>query len=223
VPVQVLGRVLALAVQDLCDLPDAHGCATGRPSLARSLPPPSGERPGMLAEVDLPTVPHVDRAWVGTTASAARANMAATPCDHTDFQALGARQATTRTFLVPQARLPQRFGLTETYGTFAGPGQASRALDTIEHRLARCSRADLGATVHHATVVGHSQGGSAYALWRVDVEIAPHRTVGYWMGVALVGRYLAQVGFSPVPGRDLTAATFRALVERTRDRLHELP
>lgn len=223
VPVQAVGRVLAAAVQDLCRLPDARGCAVGRPTLAPALPPPSGDQSGMLAVVDLPFVPHVDQAWVGTTPSAASTNMAATPCDHSDFQALGAQRATTRTFLVPQARLPQRFGLTETYGTFTGQDQASAAMDTIEHRLAKCSRADLGATVHHATVVAHSQDGSAYALWRVDVEISPHRTVRYWMGVARVGRYLAQVGFSPVPGKDISAATFRALVERTRDRLHELP
>jgi hypothetical protein len=42
------------------------------------------------------------------------------------------------------------------------------------------------------------------------------------MGVARVGRYLAQVTFSPVPGKDIGAPAFEALVERARDRLLEL-
>lgn len=223
VPVRALGKELSLAVQNLCHTAGARGCAVARPALRPTLPPPSGDQPGMLAAVDLPFVSHLHQAWVGTSPSPARTNMAATPCDHSDFRRLGASQATTRTFLVPQARLPERFGLTETSGTFPGPDGATRAMHAVEQRLAKCSRADLGATVHHATVVGHSRGGSSYALWRVDVEIAPQRTVGYWMGVARVGRYLAQVTFSPVPGKDIDAATFRALVERARDRLLELP
>ena len=226
-PAAALGDDLATAVQDLCHTGAAAGCALTHPPVIPALPPPSGDRPGMLAAVDLPPVPHVDQAWVGTRPAAVPAgsagNMAATPCDHADFGLLGAETSLTRTFLVPQARLPQRFGLTETYGSFGSTGQAARAMGTVEQRMAHCSRADLGATVHRATVVGRSTAGSSYALWRVDVEISAHRTVRYWMGVARVGRYLAQVSFSPVPGKDVTAPVFRSLVERARDRLFELP
>lgn len=218
-----LGDGLAAAVQDLCRAGAAAGCAVGHPPVTASYPPPAGDRPGMLAAVDLPPVPHVHRAWVGTRPAAPTGgNMAATPCDHTDFGRLGADRALTRTFLVPQARLPQRFGLTETFGTFPGAGRATRVMSTIEQRMARCSRAGLGATVHHA-LVGHAGGGSSYALWRLDVEISANRTVGYWMGLARQGRYLAQVTFSPVPGKDVSAPVFRALVERALARLHELP
>jgi DNA-directed RNA polymerase specialized sigma24 family protein len=218
-----LAADLATAVDRLCGTDVAGSCATDRPRARRTLPPPSGEQPGMLATVDLPFVDHVGRPWVGTAAAPARRNMAATPCDHADFSRLGAPQATTRTFVVPQAKLPQRFGLTETYGRFARAARADAALRQVEHRVARCSHADLGARVHHATVAGHSRAGSSYASWRIDVEVGASRRVGYWMGVARVGRYLAQVTFSPVPGKDISAASFRGLVERARDRLLELP
>ena len=223
VPVGALAADLATAVDHLCRADRAGSCADGSPRVQRTLPPPSGERAGMLAVVDLPFVDHVGKPWIGTDAAPARHNVAATPCDRADFNRLGAQHATTRTFLVPQAKLPRRFGLTETYGRFARAARADAAMRTIEQRVARCSRADLGASVHHSSVVGHGRDGSSYASWRIDVEVDAHRQVGYWTGVARVGRYLAQVTFSPVPGKDISTAEFRVLVERARDRLLELP
>lgn len=220
---RALAADLASAVDRLCRADVAGGCATDRPRPRPTLPPPSGEQAGMLAAVDLPFVDHVAKPWVGTAAAPARRNMAATPCDHTDFTRLGAPRAMTRTFLVPQAKLPQRFGLTETYGRFARPARAEAALREVEHRVARCSHADLGSSVHHASVARHSRAGSSYASWRIEVEVDAHRRVGYWMGVARVGRYLAQVTFSPVPGKDISAGAFRDVVVRARDRLLELP
>ncbi|HEU4567715.1 MAG TPA: sigma factor-like helix-turn-helix DNA-binding protein [Marmoricola sp.] len=220
---RALAEDLATAVDRLCGADLAGSCADDRPRVRRTLPPATGERAGMLAVADLPFVDHLARPWVGTTPVRSRDNVAATPCDRADFRDLGAGRVTSRTFLVPQARLPERFGLSETYGRFPRAGRAVAALRTIEHRVARCSHADLGASVHHATVVGRSRGGSSYASWRIDVEIGAHRRVGYWMGVARVGRYLAQVTFSPVPGKDISPRAFRDLVERARDRLLELP
>ncbi|HEY6933041.1 MAG TPA: hypothetical protein VI452_06545, partial [Marmoricola sp.] len=214
---------LATAVQRLCGADDAGTCTSAPPRLVPSLPRVGGERVGMLATADLPFVDHLARPWVGTRPTATRSNVAATPCDRTDFHALGARRAVTRTFLVPQARLPERFGLSETYGAFAGGGRATAALHRVQRRMAACSRSDLGARVRHARVVAHSSHGSSYGLWRVEVEVTAHRRVSYWMGVARVGRYLAQVTFSPVPGKDVGAPVFEALVERARDRLLELP
>jgi DNA-directed RNA polymerase specialized sigma24 family protein len=214
---------LATSVDRLCAADEAGRCVSGQPRAHRTLPPPSGDVPGMLAVVDLPFVGHVTRPWIGTAPAHARRNMAATPCDRTDFHRLGARRATTRTFLVPQAKLPPRFGLTETIGRFAGGARAAAALHQVESRMARCSHADHGASVHHASVVAHGRDGSSYASWRIDVEVTADRSVAYWTGVVRVGRYLAQVTFSPAPGRDISAADFRGLVERARDRLLELP
>lgn len=222
VPVQAVADDLAASVRQLCPADGAGRCPTGPARLQRTLPPASGDAPGLLTAVDLPFVSRVDRPWVGTAATAARVNMAATPCDRTDFRRLGATRATTRTFLVPQARLPQRFGLTETYGTFPAAGRALGAAHDVEQRLRHCATSDRGAHVTHAAVVEHAREGSSYASWRVEVEVGPHRTVAYWTGVARVGRYLAQVTLSPVPGHDVSARAFEDLVTRARDRLWEL-
>jgi hypothetical protein len=41
--------------------------------------------------------------------------------------------------------------------------------------------------------------------------------------VARVGRYVAQVNFTPTGENDIDEATFQALMTRARDRLFELP
>ena len=43
------------------------------------------------------------------------------------------------------------------------------------------------------------------------------------MGVARVGRYVAQVNFTPAGTNDVDEDTFQALITRARDRLFELP
>ena len=43
------------------------------------------------------------------------------------------------------------------------------------------------------------------------------------MGVARVGRYVAQVNFTPSGDNDVDEDTFQALITRARDRLFELP
>ena len=42
------------------------------------------------------------------------------------------------------------------------------------------------------------------------------------MGVARVGRYVAQVNFTPAGDNDIDEVTFQALITRARDRLFEL-
>ncbi len=43
------------------------------------------------------------------------------------------------------------------------------------------------------------------------------------MGVARVGRYVAQVNFTPAGRNDVDEDTFQSLINRARDRLFELP
>ena len=187
------------------------------------LPPRSGETPGTLAAGDLPVVGRINRPWVGTDPVPARVNVAATTCDKADFVRAGAPRAATRTFLVPQARVSRRFGITETYGAFRNPTKARALVERVKASMAACEKKDLGATVSSALVQDKGYRGSQVALWRLDSEIRQDMSVGFWMGVVRVGRYVAQVNFTPVGNDDIDADTFQALVTRARDRLFELP
>lgn len=212
---------LRAAVYGVCHADPAGRC----PAAVRAspvLPPPSGETPGTLAATDLPAMGGVRHPWVGTRPGPARPNLAATTCDRADFVRSGARGARQRTFLIPQAQLPRRFGITETYGSFGSSRRASAFVTTIARAMATCEHRDLGATVSRHAMQVHGPGGSSYELWRLDSEIAPHQSVGFWMGVARVGGYVAQVNLTPAGPLDVDPATFESLVGRARDRLFEL-
>ena len=213
---------LTAAVRNLCSADPSGPC----PRSVRTtpvLPPPSGETVGTLAVADLPVVGNVNRPWVGTDPRPARPNVAATTCDKASFVGSGAPRARTRTFLIPPARLPKRFGITETVGRFAGPRKARAFLAKVSSAMASCEKRDLGAKVSNQVAEPRGYRGSQYALWRLDSEIDDSSTVGFWMGVVQVGPWVAQVNFTPAGSHDIDAVTFRALITRARDRLLELP
>ncbi len=215
-------NVLTDAVNDVCSA-DASGPCPIAVTAAPVLPPPSGETPGTLAAADLPVVGRINKPWVGTQPVPARSNVAATTCDKTNFLKGGAPRAMTRTFLIPQARLPRRFGITETYGVFATPARAGALVTGVVKDMRTCEKRDLGAEVGSEIIQAKGYRGSEFALWRLDSEINKTSSVGFWMGVARVGRYVAQVNFTPTGDNDIDEVTFQALMTRARNRLFELP
>lgn len=221
VDVRLAARTLTASVRDLCDRDPSGPCPT-TVRTAPVLPPRSGETPGTLAAADLPVVGAINRPWVGTRPRTARANVAATTCDRADFIRSGAPRARTRTFLVPQAKLPRRFGITETVGAFASPARARGFVRRVTAAMARCEKRDLGAEVSNEVAQPDGYRGSEYALWRLDSEIDEDTTVSFWMGVTRVGRYVAQVNFTPAGVNDIDVDTFQSLITRARDRLFEL-
>ena len=128
----------------------------------------------------------------------------------------------SRVFLVPQAHLPRRFGITETYGAFRSVAKAKALVTRIRTAMATCEKRDLGASVSSVAGQPKAYRGSEYYLWRLDSEIDKSTKVGFWMGVTRVGRYVAQVNLTPAGDLDVDADTFQALVSRGRDRLFEL-
>ena len=215
-------NALTAGVRNLCGTDPVGACPTAV-TVAPVLPPLSGETRGTLAAADLPVVGTINRPWVGTRPVPARVNVAATTCDKADFVGSGARRAATRIFLVPQARLPRRFGISETYGAFPTPRRGQAFVARVRAAMATCEKRDLGATVGSELVEPQGFRGSEYALWRLDSEIREDVTVGFWMGIMRVGRYVAQVNFTAAGTLDIDEETFTALVTRARDRLFELP
>jgi DNA-directed RNA polymerase specialized sigma24 family protein len=216
---QRAARLLADAVTGVCGLDGAGSCA-GRPQLRATAPVPVAPVPAMLAEVDLPAAAGVRRPWVGTEPRAPRRNAAATTCDRTDFSARRFEHAATRTFLVPGARVPAQFGLTETVGALDEQGAAA-LVARVRQQMARCPDRLLG--THVRTVVDRRSHGRDIAVWHVSTAISSHASVDFLMGVARSGRSVAQVGFVPAPGASLSPAAFVAVVERAQERLAAMP
>lgn len=215
---------LSNSVRKLCPSRAAGKCPVDA-VVRENPPPPSGEQPGMLAVADLPPVGNIAKPWVGTRAQRSQNNPASTTCDRADFHNAGAGGALTRTFLVPGSATPARFGLTETAGRFPVVEQAKAFVTHVRDRMDRCEDKDPGATITHRAEKSVAVRGSAWYLWRLRSEISDKRAIVYWMGISRVGSQVAQVAFVPGEGakQDIDAATFEALVKRSRDRLFELP
>lgn len=222
VPPRLMVSALTQSVANLCGSKVAGACV-GTVALRPSLPPPSGETPGMLAVADLPAIANVNKTWAGTDPTRATVNVAATTCDKADFTRSGARDAVTRTYLIPEANLPKRFGLSETMGRFATARAATLFVTRIATRMKTCPNKQLSATVSQAVVRLKGSPASAYALWRLKNQVNKKEDlVPFWMGVVQVGQDVAQVTMTPVGAYDVDQKTFQALVVRARDRLHEV-
>jgi DNA-directed RNA polymerase specialized sigma24 family protein len=218
-PARQITQSLADAVAMLCGRSGSQDCAK-QPTYRVVPPPPSGEERGILAVADLPPVGRIAQPWVGTAPAPARVNPSATTCDRADFTKSGARTTRTRTYLIPEASLPARFGLSETYGVFPSTRAAARFLTGVRAKVDRCEDRDLATKVTNA----QRQRTSSLELstWDLSTEVANDRSVRFRLGFVRVGRTVAQLTFAPSPADDVTATSFHALLVRAGDRLREL-
>lgn len=211
--------LLAAAVNALCGQPGTGSCAAP-PSLEVAAPMPTGDAPGMLGVVDLPPVTNVASAWVGTQPRKATVNAAATQCDGAVFTQPPMTNALTRTFLVPEASLPDTFGLTETVGTLPEPA-ATEFVAGVRRSVATCEDDNPGTTVTEVADV--SQDDLDLTVWRLQVELSDEETATYLMGILRSGTAVAQVGFTPTPEVQMAPGAFLALVDRAAQRLAFMP
>jgi DNA-directed RNA polymerase specialized sigma24 family protein len=215
-----VARTLAAASQSICERAEREDCG-GRPKLEFTSPPPSGDAPGILATVDMPPLVGIDLPWVGTSPEPARKNPATTSCDNANFRKEGAVRDRTRTFLlVPEARLPARFGLTETYGTFKSPEAAAKFMRVLRQRFGKCEDRDLATEVlsPRAVAAGRLRGNT----WRLHTELSENKEVIFDVGFVRYGASVAQLTFVPANRAELAPGAFRGLIIRAGQRLAEL-
>jgi hypothetical protein len=220
-PRQVV-QSLADSVSMLCASSVATACPNAAPRVREVPPPPAGSETGLLAVVDLPPVGDIDHPWVGTDSTPAlRGNPAATTCDRARFGPAGARHARSRTFLIPQAHLPDRFGLSETYGVFGSSRQARAFVRTMRDRLARCE--DKHLATHVTATLGSGRGDPRHLwTWLLRTEVTAHETVRFRLAFVQVGGAVAELTFAPTETDDVSSRQFRDLAARAGDRLREL-
>lgn len=213
-------RLLGKAVSGLCELDDAGACTT-TPRLGETRLEPASSVAAMLGEVDLPSVTGVKKPWVGTEPRVARTNDAATGCDQTDFARKPISNNVTRTFLIPGAKLPAQFGLTETVGSLPTPKKAEAFVEEVRSKMARCAEKRMGTDVTSVRQVDEKQRD--LAVWHVTVEVGEDATVDYLMGVVRSGTSVAQVGFVPAPQVTFPQGDFQWVVQRALQRLPAMP
>ncbi len=219
--VRTVSATLAQSVASLCTRGVAGACVR-TPAPRAVPPPPSGDQPGILSVADLPPAGAVDRPWVGTRLVRPRTNPSATTCDRAAFAVAGATRVRARTYLIPRAALPARFGLSETYGDFHTPRAAAAFLAKVRGTVAGCAKRDL------ATEVGAEQRSTRrspqldQSHWDLTTKVSDRQRVRFHLGFVRVGDKVAQLTFSPTPGNDMPERSFGALLTRAGDRLREL-
>lgn len=218
---QAVADLLAEAVDGLCEQPDGETCATV--ARLRDVPPvPVAPVPAMLAEVDLPPVAGVSEPWVGTEPQQARTNAAATTCDGADFSGGSMSNNVTRTFLIPDAKLADQFGLTETVGSL--PEKKAKAFVAgVRDKLVACANSDrfLGTDIER--VLHYAGERRDITIWHLTTEVTDDTSVQFLMGIVRDGTSIAQVGFVPDGKATISNDAFDALVERALARLDAMP
>jgi DNA-directed RNA polymerase specialized sigma24 family protein len=215
-----LARVIAASVANLCGQKGAGSCGAV-PRSQLSAPPPAASAQGMLQVVDLPPISGVAKPWVGTDPVKPTVNPAATTCDNADFTSKSLKWSATRSFLIPQASLPRRFGISETIGRFASDRQARTFVASVRKRMEGCEKRDLSATLDKMHDAAGKQ--TELSVWHLTTEISDKSKVDYYVALIRSGRVVTQVGFIPAKGATVRQGAFQALAERARDRLTNLP
>ncbi|MBB6628864.1 hypothetical protein H5V45_16165 [Nocardioides sp. KIGAM211] len=212
--------VLGAAVDRLCPTSGAGACADDKPRVRDRAPFPADEYPAGLGLVDLPPITGVDKPWVATPPQQARTNVAATSCDGTAFtgRAYGApiSHASTRSYLILKAGLPDEFGLTETQGSL--PVKAAKAFVAgVRTKLAACPDKELGTDVRRTTEL--TSADRQLTVWHLTTELSDNKKLTVAMAIMRVGTGVAQLGFVPAPGAPMSDAAFEALARRALERL----
>lgn len=215
--------LLRAGVTGLCDLPSGGACVSDDAAPRAIAPLPIRPHPELLGVVDLPPVSGVSDPWQGSEVTEVTQNVAATRCDRASFidavDGTPFTSTSTRTFLIPGARLPAEFGLTESAGLLDAQAAAT-FVGTVRDRLARCSDRQIGTEVTRlATSTSATRDLTA---WRVVSQVTDDSSVTYLMAILRDGPRVAQVGFIAAPKADLSSASFVALARRALDRLGEL-
>lgn len=220
-PPREITQSLADAVSMLCARSGSEGCAK-RPTYSVVPPPPSGEERGIIAVADLPPVGRVNQPWVGIDATTGQPNPSQTTCDRADFARAGAQQTRSRTFLIPQAKLPARFGLSETYGRFPTERAARKFIADVRSDVSRCEDRDLATSVTGARTVRSGNPEVDRSTWDLRTEISEREAIRFRVGFVRIGRTVAQLTFVSAPRIDITPDRFQSLVVRAGERLREL-
>ena len=222
---EAAAALLAGAVSRLCALPEAGACADPEPEVVDRDPLPTGQRPALLSEVDLPPVTGVDRPWVGTEPARPTANAAATGCDQTAFTGAfdGARFSRGVDPHVPGARGRPPAGVrSHRDRRRAAPAPGRRPWSTrCANGSAAAPERDLNTEVEE--LAREDARGYSLTAWRLDVKVTDQRSVVFFMAFLRTRTGVAQLGFVPAGGADLPDGAFLALAERARARLAQLP
>lgn len=217
---QNVAEAMAATVARLC--PPARASCGSDVSVVAIPPPPSTEESGFLSTVDLPLVTGVADSWVGVPSVAVGPGEdSTTRCDRADFIDAGANPVRSRTYVIPQADLPDTFGFTETYAVFPDEEAAKAYYTLLKQRMNECEDSERTVSVSKEQKQ-NVQGSHSASVWQVENEVQAKQSVTFRVGFVRSGSMIAKLSLVPAEGSDMTDADFLWLTRRAAERLSEL-
>lgn len=217
--IESFARALNDSVSRVCVA--SGGNCTSEISVGRAIPPATSQDPGFLGIVDLPPIAKVDKVWAATDAQPFEKNLAATQCDQATFDGKRIEKATSKTFLIPGAKvLPKQFGLIQTVATFSEEKDAKRYARGLIDKVENCPDDNLSADITQQQPVKSTnyQG----ATWRISFEVAEDQRVYYRTGIVRRGKHVTQLTFTSAKGFQIGQDPFVHLAYRAGQRMSYL-
>ncbi|MGH3447211.1 MAG: hypothetical protein ACRDQA_06490 [Nocardioidaceae bacterium] len=215
---RALVRLLGVAVDEVCSV-NFGGCAFTPYQLTKARPPRVGTPRGFLSVVDLPVFRGLARPWAATDPKAVKQNPSATACDRANFAGGGAARVRARSYVIPHAKLPTVFGLTETVGEFSNAKRARRFVRSVSAAVRSCHDRQLSLALHGTQQLHLDRGRGL--VWRIRVAASQHQGQTFKVALVQVGKRVAEVTFTPAKHATVRHRDFIALAERTAGRLSE--
>ena len=218
-------RLLADAVNRLCELDGGGTCARPKPPLSERSAYPTGSTPWLISEVDLPPLNQDQGPWVGTPTTdltADRLDAGAVGCTTVHLFRTFRKQAIQgnqfRTFVLSEAELPAQVGLTQIVGTLPGP--AAKAFVTrFREQMAACPELDASAGTEVTELLQQGSGARTLSVWHLTTALPGRRSIESDVAVVRNGTALSVLVNVAVPRARIAGDDFVALARRAQDRL----
>lgn len=197
------------ALQRVC-AQTGTACAK-RPTATPSLLPAT-EAAGFMAPVDLPVLDKVDKPWVSVAGSTGDG----TGCEKIDLKKAKAAKYRTRTYVVPEAKVPTEFGLDTTVAQFASADGASDFVADIRTNMASCPKSTSNASVKRTGSV--SEGPVKGHTWRASYDSGGGKVFTYRIGIAALANRSVYVLYPVLEDLDISDDAFTDILTRAAER-----
>lgn len=212
--IEAFAQVLNDSVYRLCT--ESGGECPRQFTIANAIPPAATSDPGFLGVVDLPPIADVDSIWAASEAKASTQSKSQTLCEAADWSKAVKGSLSSRVFVMPEAGLPDQFGVAQTVAKFSSEEKAIKWLADTEEEMDSCPRRVLSIDTEDVRrlSLGENEGSVFKLRLRLADEEGRIRT-----GFVRRGSAVSQITLTPVGKYDMNDTSFKQLVERAGQRL----
>jgi hypothetical protein len=207
------GPILAAANAGLQRICTQVGTACGKTPTATSSLLPSADTPaGFMSPIDLPVLDSVRKPWVSVTTT----THSGTGCEKMDLKKAKASAYHSQTYVVPEADVPDEFGLDTTIARFASTGAAEAFVDKIRKNVNSCPTTTSNATVRRTGSFDLSTMSGQ--TWRVSYDTGDDKIFTYRIGIVAVGKRSVYVLYPVLKHLDISNNAFVEILKRAGER-----